>query len=183
MKGMVFSSLQQFVEESYGLKAWDAALLACKLPSQGVYVSTKNYQDLELDVLVSYFSNANNIAKEELIRAFGRYVFVHLFNMAPEKAKTAVNLRAFLLMVHKIIHVEVNKLYKDSNLPHFSYREEGAVLTMLYRSPRKLCFFSEGLILGAAEHFQEEVIVHQSKCMHSGADHCQIEVEFHESIN
>lgn len=181
MKGMVFNSFQVFVEDNYGVKAWDAAINACDLPSEGIYVSTRSYDDFELEALIQFFSKSNSMSSAELLRAFGRYVFADLMNIAPKKAKEATDLRAFLRMVHNIIHVEVKKLYADSNLPHFSYRDEENVLVMIYTSPRKLCFFSEGLILAAAEYFKECITVSQSKCMHKGAKQCQIEVVFHDS--
>lgn len=180
MKGIVFNLLQQFVEEQAGLVAWDKALTQCELPSEGIYVSTVNYDDAELESLVRFFSEHLAIPTPELVRAFGRYVFSYLLEMAPEKAKKAEDLRAFLLMVHNIIHAEVKKLYQDSNLPDFSYQNQGKTLSMLYRSPRKLCHFSEGLIMGAAAYFREDISISQSQCMHLGADHCTIEVQFND---
>jgi len=50
------------------------------------------------------------------------------------------------MMVDELIHVEVKKLYKDAQLPEFNYEDHiDDKLTMIYRSPRKLCFLSEGL--------------------------------------
>lgn len=178
MKGIVFNQLQEFVEGQFGLAAWDTAINKCQLPSQGVYVGTKNYDDAELTELVGYFSKVLDMDNADLVRTFGKYIFTYLFKIAPEQARNAENLRSFLLMVHNIIHVEVNKLYQDSNLPDFDYKEGESKLLMLYRSPRKLCHFSEGLILGASERFAEPVKIKQNTCMHSGCDHCEIEVEF-----
>lgn len=178
MKGMVFNQLQGFVESKFGVMAWDEAVTKCELPSAGIYVSTVNYQDVELERLVTFFAAQLQADKSEVIRSFGQYVFPTLLTMAPEKAKQAKGLRHFLLMVHGIIHAEVNKLYQDSNLPDFEYVETEQVLTMLYTSPRKLCHFSEGLIMAAAEHFGEPIALRQTKCMHSGADYCHIEVTF-----
>lgn len=178
MKGMVFNQLQRFVESKFGLLMWDEAVTQCDLPSSGIYVSTVNYQDIELQRLVAYFADKLGIDAPDVVRSFGQYVFPTLMTMAPEKAKQAKDLRRFLLMVHNIIHAEVNKLYQDSNLPDFEYVEGEQVLAMLYTSPRKLCHFSEGLIMAAAEHFGEPIRLQQTKCMHSGADHCHIEVTF-----
>ena len=180
MKGMVFNSLQQFVEERQGIEIWDRAVRTCAMPSIGIYVSTKNYDDEELALLIAFLSETLTTAKADLVKAFGKYIFVELLAMAPEKAKQAENLKAFLLMVQNIIHAEVNKLYQDSNLPEFDYKEHKDTLFMIYRSPRKLCYFSEGLILGAADYFREQVTINQSKCMHTGAEYCQIEITFHE---
>lgn len=178
MKGMVFNQLQEFVESEHGIVVWDEALSACNLPSDGIYVSTMSYEDDELQQLVAYFSNLLNIDAGALVRLFGAFLFPRLFEMAPDEAKQAVDLKSFLLMIEDIIHVEVKKLYADANLPEFDYQDNQQDLTMVYRSPRKLCHLSEGLIEGAALQFREEVTIKQSCCMHDGADHCSIEIHF-----
>ncbi|WP_157822342.1 heme NO-binding domain-containing protein [Psychromonas sp. Urea-02u-13] len=178
MKGIVFNQLQEFVESEHGIVLWDKALTACDLPSQGVYVSTMNYDDSELQGLVGFFCNHLSVDAPTLVRAFGEYLFPRLFVMAPDQAKEAKNLKAFLLMIEDIIHVEVRKLYPDASLPEFDYQDNNQDLLMLYRSPRKLCHLSEGLIKGAATHYQEKVSIKQTCCMHHGADHCAIEITF-----
>lgn len=178
MKGIVFNQLQAFVEQNHGLIAWDQALQSCDLPSQGIYVATKSYDDQELSQLVGYFCQQLGVKPEVLKRAFGEFVFERLFQIAPQQAKEATSLRQFLLMVEDIIHVEVKKLYQDTNLPEINYQQCADTLVMIYRSPRKLCHLSEGLILGAAKHFDEVVDVKQSLCMHQGDEHCSIEITF-----
>jgi predicted hydrocarbon binding protein len=178
MKGIVFNQLQEFVESEHGIVLWDKALMACDLPSQGVYVSTMNYEDSELQSLVGFFCNHLSVDAPILVRAFGKYLFPRLFVMAPDQAKEAKNLKTFLLMIEDIIHVEVRKLYPDANLPEFAYQDNDQDLRMLYRSPRKLCHLSEGLIKGASMHYQEQVSIKQTCCMHYGADHCAIEITF-----
>ncbi|NTS76154.1 heme NO-binding domain-containing protein [Catenovulum sp. SM1970] len=179
MKGTVFNHLQEFVEQSHGYTVWDQAISTLDLPSKGIYVGTQSYDDTEITMLAVYLAEQLNAPLPDLIRSFGYSLFSHLMPMAPEQAKQAKDLRTFLHMVEKIIHVEVLKLYQDVNLPKFDYiDEESKYMTMIYRSPRKLCFLSEGLILGAADHFKEQVKIDQSKCMHKGDDCCHIEIEF-----
>lgn len=178
MKGIVFNQLQEFVEIHHGVMAWDQAILSCGLPSEGVYVSTKSYQDSELLTLVGYFSDALKTPAADITRAFGDFVFDRLITFAADEAKNAKSLRDFLLMVEDIIHDEVSKLYHDANVPSFGYQNNEESLVMIYRSPRKLCYFSEGLIYGAAQYFNETVVVSQSQCMHDGADSCHLVIEF-----
>ena len=178
MKGIVFNQLQVFVELNHGIVAWDDAIVSCELPSQGVYVGTQSYDDSELMALVAHFSEVLSASAADITRAFGEFVFARLFEFAPEEAKNAKDLKSFLMMVDQIIHVEVSKLYHDANLPSFEYDSKPNSLLMEYRSPRKMCFFSEGLILAAAKHFEEEVELKQSQCLHDGADSCHIEVTF-----
>ena len=179
MKGSVFNALQEFVETNHGLEAWDTMLNTLDLPSQGIYTSSIKYDDSEMFSIVTYYCEALNVPASDLLRTFGEFLFVKLMPMAPSEAKQAPSLHAFLYMVDNLIHVEVKKLYADSNLPEFDYADQNDQhLTMIYRSERKLCHLSEGLILGAAKHFGEQVSISQSKCCHEGDDACHIEVRF-----
>ncbi|MFN2628903.1 MAG: V4R domain-containing protein [Gaiellaceae bacterium] len=49
---------------------------------------------------------------------------------------------------------------------------------MDYYSPRKLCAFAEGLLLGAGDHYGETVAIEQPKCMHRGDPRCHLEIRF-----
>ena len=179
MKGSVFNALQEFVETNHGLEAWDTMLNTLDLHSQGIYTSSIKYDDSELFSIVAYYCHALNVPAPDLLRTFGEFLFMKLMATAPSEAKRAKSLHAFLYMVDSLIHVEVKKFYSDSNLPKFDYMEHNAQhLTMIYRSERKLCHLSEGLILGAAKHFGEKVSISQSQCLHKGDEACHIEVRF-----
>lgn len=178
MKGLVFNQLQEFVESNHGILAWDKAITSCDLESEGIYVATKTYTDNELNQLVTHFSNELKVSPNDLVRSFGEFMFESLLTMAPETAQKATNLKVFLVMVEELIHVEVKKLDQTTNLPEFQYQDEGELFIMIYSSPRKLCYLSEGLILGAARHFNEKVAISQSTCMHKGDDFCTIEIKF-----
>ncbi|AWB65363.1 hypothetical protein C2869_02420 [Saccharobesus litoralis] len=179
MKGLVFNMLQEYVEQNVGYEAWDKAINSCDLPSQGIYISSESYNDSEIFSLVGHLSEALATPAADLVRSFGQFLFFHLLPLAPQAAKEAKDLKSFLVMVENIIHVEVLKLYQDANLPSFDYSSKNSQhMTMVYRSPRKLCHLSEGLILSAAEHFKQKINLHQSQCMHSGAEACHIEIEF-----
>lgn len=49
---------------------------------------------------------------------------------------------------------------------------------MDYESPRKLCAFAEGLVQGAADHFEETVVIEQPLCMNRGDAHCRLAITF-----
>src|SRR6266851_603317 len=56
---------------------------------------------------------------------------------------------------------------------HTIRRSEDEVV-LIYGSPRKLCAFAIGIARGVAKQFNETIEVTQTKCMHSGAPHCEI---------
>jgi predicted hydrocarbon binding protein len=178
MKGIIFRQLETFVTEQHGMMAWDEAIESCNLSSEGVYIGTEKYDDEELFTLVGYFCEKLGLSADVLVREFGKFIFPALYEMAYDLVKDAQNLREFLLLVEDVIHVEVRKLHQDASLPTFDYLQHKTNLVMVYRSPRKLCHLSEGLILAAAEKFQQHVEVTQPVCMHKGSDYCELKIEF-----
>ena len=86
-------------------------------------------------------------------------------------------MKRFLLQVDEVIHKEVKRINPDVYLPEFEYIDPAPnELIMLYRSKRKLCALSEGLIQGAANHFDTKVEIKHPVCMHDGHDHCRLEI-------
>lgn len=177
MKGAVFTYLQDFVEETHGLAAWDDAIEQCNLPSEGLYVSTQYYDVNELYQLVTHFSNKLHVSPNALVRTFGRYIFPKLFQSLGQERYENATLFQFLKDVDKIIHVEVKKLNPEVGLPQFRYESGDTSLTMVYRSERQLCYLAEGLIMGAAEQFKQKITITHPKCMHDGHEECHLVVE------
>jgi hypothetical protein len=59
--------------------------------------------------------------------------------------------------IEKHIHLEVQKLYPDAQLPDIQVvQSDEKQMTLLYRSPRCLAPLASGLIQGALDHFSEQ---------------------------
>jgi hypothetical protein len=56
---------------------------------------------------------------------------------------------------------------------HTIRRSEDEVV-LIYSSPPQLCAFAIGIARGVAKQFNKTIEVTQTKCMHSGAPHCEI---------
>ncbi|MEM7257918.1 MAG: heme NO-binding domain-containing protein [Pseudomonadota bacterium] len=64
-------------------------------------------------------------------------------------------------------------------MPSFESVDDGDDgLIMIYTSPRKMCMLAEGLISGAAKHFDTTYTLDHSKCMHNGDDCCEFHLKF-----
>ena len=88
------------------------------------------------------------------------------------------NLFDFMRAVDNVIHIEVQKSDPLAYTPTLLYDQpQNNLLVVRYMSHRKMCHFAEGLILGAATHFNQKASISQSKCMCKGDDHCLIRVE------
>ena len=176
MKGVVFDILRDMVEENYGLEGWQAIL--DKSGSNGLYISTQTYEDAELMGLVATASDVTGISISDLVFSFGEYMVPSFYKRYPAFFDNAESFIKFLVSVDQIIHVEVRKLFPDAGLPTFDYDDENANhLTMIYKSPRKLCRLAEGLIAGSAKHFNEQYTLNHDPCMHDGHDHCNLKIE------
>lgn len=181
MKGIVFTLLNDLVEERFGLETWDALLDKTKLASGGVYTAGATYPDQELFSLVGALSERVNIPADVLIRAFGEYMFPIFANRYPVFFPPNQSLREFLLSIHNVVHIEVKKLYPNAGLPDFTYEDnDPKTLVMLYRSKRKLCALAEGLIAGSSTHFNQKLLIKHEVCMLHDAhsDHCRLELTF-----
>lgn len=175
MKGIIFNHLTDMVEEVFGLETWDMILQEAN--SEGIFVATETYSDKDLLALVAAAHKLSGIPVNDLVRKFGEYMFPKFEQSNPQFFSPDMSLKSFLLSVDRIIHVEVRKLHPDAMLPEFEYKdEEDNELTMYYNSPRKLCYLAEGLIAGAASHFNTEYTLDHSACMHDGADACTLHI-------
>lgn len=178
MKGAIFTALADMVEQEFGLDTWEFMLQDSK--SDGIYISTETYADQEFVDLTQSLHKKTDIPMDDINRAFGEYAFPILAANAPELASKNMSLKEFLLTVDRVIHVEVRKLHPDASLPQFEYGDEADdELTMHYSSSRKLCMFSEGLIAGAANHYNTDYTLNHSQCMHDGHDSCALHLKFH----
>lgn len=178
MKGIVFTSLGDMVEEKFGLETWNTLLKDVNLPSGGIYTAGGTYPDEELTALIMGMSKLVKREPSELIETFGVYMFPVLAGKYPNFLEKK-NLKDFIKSIDEVIHVEVRKLYPDASLPFITYKDPAPnMLIFNYRSPRKLCTLAIGLIHGAAAHFKTKVTIKQTKCMLNGADHCRLEIVF-----
>ena len=182
MKGIVFNLLEDVVTTHLGEEAWDDTLDAAGVG--GSYTSLGNYEDEEFVALLGAISARNGKPVSETLRWFGHKSMPFLARRYTEFFSAHNSLRSFLLSLNDVIHAEVRKLYPGADVPVFEFETptgEASRDTLLihYRSKRRLCHLAEGFIAGAADCFAEDVLVHQSHCMHQGADHCILVCQFH----
>lgn len=177
MKGVIFNILEELVIDTAGITTWNSILQTLQLG--GIYTAGQSYPDEELMALVQEISQRLQKPIPDVVAHFGEYLFIQLNSRYPEFTTQQPDLRSFLKSIHDVIHVEVQKLYESPNLPTISCHEpDPDTLIMEYRSPRQLCILAEGLIRGAAQHYQTEIELSHPVCMHHGADHCDLVVRF-----
>lgn len=177
MKGIVFNLLEQIVSAEHGDETWEQLLDAAEL--DGVYTSLGSYPDEDLLKLVGAASNALGVPPDDVVRWFGRSAMPLFAARYPALFAEHSETRSFVLTLNDIIHPEVRKLYPGATVPEFTFdTTDPETLGMDYYSPRKLCAFAEGLLLGAGDHFEETVTIVQPVCMNRGDQTCHLEIGF-----
>jgi len=177
MKGIVFTTFNDMVENKVGIDVWESILDAVKPESKGIYTSVEDFPDEELIAMVTELSVLTNTPVYELVKAFGQYLFHTLAFKHAVFVENKPDFIEFLKSIEDVIHKEVKKLYPNPNLPSLKWEQhDDKSLSLYYKSPRKLCHLAEGLIKGAAEHYQVEYNMGHDPCMHDGSDHCHFKI-------
>lgn len=175
MKGVVFNILEDMVTEQGGLLMWQKVL--DKVGVDGGYTAVATYGDDELFSIVGAVIDELGVPAEEVIGAFGTYMFGQLARRYPVFVDSCDDFFSFLESIDSVIHLEVRKLMTETQLPNIKCTRIGdSQLLMDYSSPRKLCLLAEGLIYGAADHYCNRIKIEHPVCMHKGADHCDLQV-------
>lgn len=181
MKGIVFITINDMVEQKFGIETWEKILSKVDPECGGIYTSTQDYPDEDVVKFVLTISEELGVDPTEVTRSFGTFLFGELNKKYDIFTKLSSNLFDFLNSIEGVIHKEVRKLYENPHLPTIGCTPDSEnSLVMRYESPRKLCYLAEGLIFGAAEHYNEKISLSHDKCLHKGDDHCELIIHKHE---
>ena len=173
----MFNLLESLVVEHHGEETWEQLIEAAEV--DGSYTSLGSYPDEDLFALVGAASQALGLPPDDVVRWFGRNAMPLFAERYPALFAEYDDTRTFVLALNDIIHPEVRKLYPGAIVPEFDYDlSDPAQLLMDYHSPRQLCAFAEGLVLGAADHFGETAAIEQPLCMHRGDPRCRLAITF-----
>lgn len=156
MNGVIFTEFIDLVEEKFGLDTLDQIIQRAELPNEGAYTSIGTYDHHELLRMVVQLHEISGIAISDLAKAFGQHLFGQLAKAQGELVRPMQNVMELLSNVQDVIHVEVKKLYPDAELPTLDYRQiSDRECELIYKSSRPFADVCEGLIRGAAMHFDE----------------------------
>ena len=170
MKGIVFSEFMDLVEEKFGLETMDEIIESSNLASGGSYTAVGTYPHGEMVTLLGRLSEVTKVPAEKLLNVFGHHLFKTFHKNYPAFFTEVKHPFDLLEQIDNHIHVEVKKLYPDAELPRFETSREGDVLTMIYRSERKMADLAIGLIEAAAAHYQEDLKIETEMLKADGSE-------------
>ena len=165
MKGIVFTEFLEMLEEQHSMELVDEVLEGVELASGGVFTSVGTYAPAEMVALVVAAAGRIGQTPAELLRRFGHHLFASFRRQFPVFFVDATSALEFLPLVQSYVHLEVQKLYPDAELPTFEVIEQApGTLTLVYRSGRNLPDLAQGLIEAAIQHFGAPVELERAAC-------------------
>jgi hypothetical protein len=160
MKGIVFSEFIDMIDTKFSIETSERLIDEVKPPSGGAYTTVGTYDPQEMVDLVKKLSEITSIPVPDLLKTFGHHLLGRFAEMFPLFFEGITSILDFLPMVDSYVHLEVQKLYNDAELPTFTcVSPSPGRLEMTYHSARNFPDLAEGLILGTADHFNERVEV------------------------
>ncbi|PKA96956.1 heme-NO-binding protein [Flavobacteriaceae bacterium MAR_2009_75] len=171
MKGIVFTEFLEMVEEKFGLEVVDSIIEDADLPSNGIYTAIGTYEFNEMVSLITNLSSTVKIDADTLIYTFGHYLFTSLGKAHPEVIKSYTNPLGLLYSIEDHIHVHVQKIYPEAELPTFKILDKtDNSLSMVYSSSRGLYRLAHGLIEKCFEHYNSSAQVSYNLIKEDGTE-------------
>jgi hypothetical protein len=169
MKGFVFTSFLELVEEKFGITTVDAIIT--QSGASGVYTSVGVYPHSEMVDLIVALSEKTGISVSDLQKVYGQYLFEGLTRMHPYLMENQHTSFGFLQLLDGYIHVEVRKLHDKVDLPSFKAQQvSDNCLVLTYRSERKMADLAEGLIEGCGQYFGEKLSISRKMLQPDGTE-------------
>jgi hypothetical protein len=156
MKGIVFTEFLEMVESKFGYGIVDEIISEANLPNNGSYTAIGTYPYQEMRSLIMLLHAKTKIDVETLLKIFGSHMFDVFKKGYASFFDKHSNAFDFFESIENHIHVEVKKLYPDSELPRFdTQRLSESTIKMTYHSERKMSALAEGLIASTLEHYNQ----------------------------
>ncbi|MCH3882209.1 MULTISPECIES: heme NO-binding domain-containing protein [Tenacibaculum] len=171
MKGIVFTEFLDLVEDKFGLEMVDKIILQSELESEGIYTAIGTYSFSEMLQLVTNLSTNTGISTDNLLLVYAEHFFSVIESSYPGLLATYKDPIEMLASIENHIHVEVQKIYPDAELPTFVIEEktENSII-MVYKSSRAMHHFGLGLMNKTFEHFNSKASIVLEKIKEDGTE-------------
>lgn len=176
MHGIVHKTLKEHVEEDVSGVDWDGIADRAGLEPK-LYLPVTHYPDEEIDAVFEALTAATGESEADVQRAFGRRLAPELLNTFKAHVRDDWATRELLLAL-EIVYERVGAQDEDSDLPDVATDADGGDVVVTYASERELCSLAEGIVLGVADHYDDDVTITEPECVRKGADRCRLRVAF-----
>lgn len=171
MKGLIFTEFLELVEDKFGLAMVDKIITQSNLESNGIYTSVGTYEFSEMLQLLSHLSENTDISIDDLLMVYSEHLFATLIKTHPNLVAHYKDPMNLLASIENHIHVEVQKIYPDAQLPTFELEERtDTKMVMVYKSDKALYMLGKGLMLETFKLFKVPVDIDFQKLNEAGTE-------------
>lgn len=159
MKGVIFSELIYWVEETYSPSIADQMIRQADLPGDGCYTSVGNYPHEQALAMIGQLVEITGEPVNDLADAYGYWLSARFAQLYPEFFMGHTNAINFLRTIDGIHKKEVARLYPDALTPSVIAEVDGEDLLVSYASHRPFAEVAHGLIRGYIDHFGDDLVI------------------------
>ena len=155
MKGIIFTSFIDFVEEQFDATVVEDMLDGSELSTGGAYTIVGTYPSRELLDMAGFIIKRYDLEPSSFLQSLGEFTFGKLVGRYDTLVSEFRDSFDCIYHVDQTIHKNVRKLYPDAELPDMKARlsDDGNRLTLEYRSTRPFMFLAHGLITGCLKYY------------------------------
>lgn len=176
VNGLVFGELERFVVGRDGDAGWRAVHRGAGLAERS-YLPFCDYPDDELISLVDAVAAQREMAREDVLAAFGAHVVPGLLSIYGAMVKKSWRTLDVLENAEVVMHRAVRVRSTEARPPALVVERRGPRdVVIRYTSERRLCSFARGIVAGIGAHFGEQPRLVESTCMLRGDDGCTLAV-------
>ena len=160
MKGLVFRTFLDMIEESFSLEMVEEVIERSELKTHGAYTNVGSYDYHELLTMVTHLSDMTGVPVPQLVHRFGARMFGYFEKTHTQYFEKHTDTFGFLSTLENQIHVDVRKIHQNAEVPTFYYDlQTPDVLVLTYRSSRPFSDLAHGLIEATIKHYNEVITV------------------------
>lgn len=178
MHGLIVNQLRQYVLLTHGPGIWQNMIDAAGGSlGEGPPNVDRIYPDSLTTALIGKASELVGLSVPTVLEDFGQFLAPVLLRVY--KPLILPEWRTLDVIEHteEYIHTVVRLRDPKAGPPYLAAtRVSPAEVQIVYTSPRRMCFFGEGISRGIAKQFDERVEISQPECMHYGGSRCLISV-------
>ena len=158
MKGHIFNLLEKFIVELTDEDTYEKILDSCNFESDDIFIRAGNYPDEDLAEIVQHTTERLGITIPEAHRAFGKWIFPHLVEIAPEEVSKFKHPKPLLLRLDHIHRIKLKKVWPDAKPPEFKCDDLGkGKLLMRYDSPRQMFDLVDGVLASLEDYYSVKI--------------------------
>jgi predicted hydrocarbon binding protein len=176
MHGSILYLLTKFISSRVG-EGGLQKILATARRQDVAYVPTMMYPDGDAVAIVTAAAQLTGQPAGALLDAFGEYIVPSLLTLYEALVDPSWKTLDLLENTESTIHRVVRMKSPGAEPPRLKCRRESRdEVVIVYESERRMCDVAVGIIRGVADHYGEQVEIHQRRCMQRSDDHCEIVV-------